>query len=79
MSNFSIFSSKLSVSMYSIFFLSKTSCFKYSGIFSSFGDIKTNFIFSYLERAIISECTVLPNFKSPQSPTVKLFNLPFLD
>ena len=40
-------------------------------------NINTNFIFLYLDNADINECTVLPNFKSPHNPIVKLSNLPF--
>ena len=41
------------------------------------GDINTNFMFLYLVIAVINECTVLPNFKSPHKPIVKLSSLPF--
>ena len=37
-----------------------------------------NFMPVYLESALIREWTVLPNFKSPHKPIVKLLNLFFL-
>ena len=43
------------------------------------GEISTILTLSYLMSALISECTVRPNFKSPQKPIVILFNLPLME
>ena len=61
----------------SILLVFKYSSIKYSGISNSFGDIKINLLFLYLDNALTKECTVLPNFKSPHSPIVKLSSLFF--
>ena len=42
----------------------------------SIGDMKRKFTLSYIDKAVASEWTVLPNVRSPQSPIVKLSSLP---
>ena len=39
--------------------------------------MRTNFTFSYRLSAAMSECTVRPNFRSPQRPIVKSESRPF--
>ena len=56
---------------------SSTSRLTYSGRRSSSGEMSTMLMPLQRDRAVMRECTVRPNFRSPQKPTVRLSRRPF--